>query len=159
MTDKYFNLTVRGLGYAQNARAVTPQAGGNSYTRVDIRAMYGKAADGEQDQGKVRYTSFDCIVPAGSRIAEVFNQDVITAINDKNRKVLVSFTAGDISPRSNTDSDGKTWNKITGRLLDVSYIKVDGEIVHQQRKEEAGTDSEEAESDNTDEAEAAAAAE
>jgi len=130
MSDKYFNLTSRGFGYMSNIRVVQPRNGGDSYTRVDVRAMYGKAANGDQDQGKIRYTTFDLIVPTGSEVSKILTERIVDATNDKDRKVLASFVAGDLFPTSNTGKDGKVYNKITGRLLSLTYVKIDGEIVH-----------------------------
>lgn len=131
MSDKkYFDLHVTGLGYLNRVREVEVRKG-PGFLAADISALRG-------DSDEVEYTKFDCRV-SGEEAQRVIRR-AIQAANDPNRKVLIGFKIGDIYAETFTytkgDKAGTTGVSLKGRLLQVKFVKVDGESVYTAPKTE-----------------------
>lgn len=131
MSDKkYFDLHVTGLGYVNRVREVEVRKG-PGFLAADISALRG-------DSDEVEYTKFDCRV-SGAEAQKVIKR-AMEAANDQNRKVLVGFKIGDIYPETFTYSKGEkagtTGVSLKGRILQVKFVKVDGEMVYTAPKPE-----------------------
>lgn len=122
---KYFDLHTRGLGYMSRVREVAVKGRGTPFMACDINALRGTSDE-------VEYTKFDCRV-SGAEAKKLVKKSMVAA-NDQNRKVLVGFTIGDIYPEAfqyaKGEKAGQTGVEIKGRLLKLSFIKVDGKTVY-----------------------------
>lgn len=118
----YFDLHVTGIGYLNRVRNVTPNRA-DPFWAVDVSALHGSADN-------VEYTYFDCRV-SGRKAQEVIEM-LEQAIKDK-KKVLVGFKIGDIYPDLFTyqsgNKKGQTGVSLKGRLLTISWAKIDGQPV------------------------------
>lgn len=120
--DDFFNLYIRGIGYLNRVREMQPKKG-NPYLCCSIAALHGPA-------DAVEKTLFDCTV-VGAEAIEVVRHFRAAA---EDRKVLIGFRLGDPwidtfiygpdSPKA-----GQVGAIIKARLLMVSWVKIDGEIV------------------------------
>lgn len=141
---KYFDLHLCGLGYLSRVREVASsgRAKAKPFLACSIAAFHG---DPDVENGIV-YLNLDLIV-SGDKAKDVIMTYADDA-NDRDRKVLVCFRAGDhyISTYEIKKGDraGQMGTVLKGRLLKVSWVKVDGELVY--REEQDGGD----ESENAD---------
>jgi len=121
---QYFNLHTKGVGYINRFREVKTQAG--KFCSVTVGFLRGSADN-------VQYTYVDCIV-RNKEVCEVLKakQDVINGDN----KVLAVVTVGDIYAES-FDYNGKTLAGMKGRLIGMTQLKVDGQIVWQKAESES----------------------
>lgn len=123
-TKSFFDLHINGIGYLNRIREVSPKRG-DSFWACDITALNGPSDD-------VGYTRFDCRVSGqeAERLVKRCQQAV-----DMNRKVLIGFKLGDlwtdIFTYSKGEKAGQTGVSLKARLLFISWIKIDGEMVHQ----------------------------
>lgn len=158
----YFDLHVTGLGYVNRIREVKPRKG-DPFLACDIAAL-----NGPSDEPEYRY--FDVRVSGAD--ARHLIRRCEEAVEAK-RKVLIGFRLGDLWPDLFTYTKGKNEGKpgvsLKARLLFVSWIKVDGQLVYKAEakpadnasREDAPTsqdDAPKAESPATDAAEVSAPA-
>ena len=119
----YFDLHVTGLGYVNRIREVKPRKG-DAFLACDIAAL-----NGPSDKPEYRY--FDVRV-SGSDAQHLIRRcdEAVKA----ERKVLIGFRLGDLWPDLFTYTKGKKQGEagvsLKGRLLFVSWIKVDGKLVY-----------------------------
>jgi hypothetical protein len=140
---EYFNLHASGCGYLSRVRWVDPGKrrggrAGDQFLACAINALRGDVANPS-------YTYFDLRV-SGEEAAELIDQ--LKPSVDENRKVFVAFKLGDFYAhsyeRDARDNRGqKTGEKeisalIKGRLLLITHVKVDGEVVYQRDDDAAG---------------------
>ena len=130
-TEKqYFDLHTSGIGYLSRIRVVTPKGQGRKSDPMlccAINALRGSIDDPQ-------YTYFDL------RVTDVEAQRLVNEAKEAvaaNEKVIVAFTIGDIYTHSYTKRvDGadevRAINK--GRLIGISYMKIDGEIVYRRER-------------------------
>ncbi|RCV86948.1 STY4534 family ICE replication protein [Billgrantia montanilacus] len=120
----FFDLHITGLGYLNRIREVTPKRG-NAFWACDIAALTGAADD-------VSYTRFDCRV--SGREAERLVKRCEQAVN-MDKKVLIGFRLGDLWTDTFVYQKGKrqgeTGVSLKARLLFVSWIKINGDMVYQ----------------------------
>jgi len=123
-SNSFFDLHITGLGYLNRIREVTPKRG-DSFWACDIAALNGPSDD-------VGYTRFDCRV--SGQEAEKLVKRCQQAV-DMKRKVLIGFKLGDLWTDTFTyskgDRAGQTGVSLKARLLFISWIKIDGEMVYQ----------------------------
>jgi len=134
-TTGFFDLHITGLGYLNRIREVRPKRG-DAFWACDIAALNGPADD-------VGYTRFDCRI--SGREAEALVKRCRQAVY-QGRKVLVGFKLGDLWTDtfvySKGDKAGQTGVSLKARLLFISWIKVNGEMVYQApRRDEKGASS------------------
>lgn len=141
-TTKYFDLHLKGIGYVNRIREVTPKKG-NPFWSCSISALRGTT-------DSVEYTNLDCRI-SGNDAQKLIRRCEKAVSADK--KVLIGFTVGDIYPEIFEYKQGKrkgeTGLSIKGRLLFVSFIKVDGDEVYRAEKQQA--DDTEAQDDDVQE--------
>jgi len=138
--DQYFDLHTRGFGYLSRVRWVPPKRGrsGQLFLACSINALHGNTS-------APNYTKFDVTV-VGEEAIELIDQ--LAGDVEAERKVLVWFTIGDIwaDLYMREKRDPKTRKPvgeeepaavIKGRLLRVSRIKVDGNVVYETEKPES----------------------
>ncbi|MCH2557666.1 MAG: STY4534 family ICE replication protein [Alcanivorax sp.] len=119
----YFDLHITGLGYLNRIREVTPRKG-DAFLACDIAALNGPSDSPE-------YRRFDVRV-SGSEAQHLIRrcQQAVEA----ERKVLIGFHLGDLWADTFTYSKGKRAGEqgvsLKARLLFVSWIKVDGQLVY-----------------------------
>lgn len=136
---EYFDLHTSGIGYLSRIRTVTPKGSGRKSEPMlccAINAMRGEVDDPQ-------YTYFDLRV-TDKQAARLVQR--CKAAVDTNKKVIVAFVLGDTYVHTYTKVvDGQTQHKaITkGRLFRISYIKVDGQVVHRSEgsADDAGNES------------------
>lgn len=123
-SDKsYFDLHITGLGYLNRIREVQPRKG-DAFLACDIAALNGPSDSPD-------YRRFDVRV-SGSEAQHLIRrcQQAVEA----ERKVLIGFRLGDLWADTFTYSKGKRAGEqgvsLKARLLFVSWIKVDGQLVY-----------------------------
>lgn len=137
----YFDLHTTGIGYLNRIRKVEVRKG-KPFTAVTVAALHGASDD-------VEYSYIDCTV-TGSEAEKLVHRcaPAVTA----GKKVLVAFRIGDIWTDVFTytkgDKIGQPGACLKGRLLFISWIKVDGETVYQTKPKDAETEPEEAVADD-----------
>lgn len=123
-SNSFFDLHITGLGYLNRIREVTPKRG-DAFWACDIAALNGPTDD-------VSYTRFDCRI--SGREAESLVRRCQQAV-DMGKKVLIGFKLGDLWTDTFTyqkgDRQGQTGVSLKARLLFISWIKVNGEMVYQ----------------------------
>ena len=88
--SNYFNLVARGVGYVGRIRKVDGGKGRNAFTynAISVNAMHG---DGTAPE----YTRFE-LEPKSAQAKAVV--DYLMSQNIKDKKVLITFEAGDLMP-------------------------------------------------------------
>ena len=132
----YFDLHATGVGYLNRPRTVTPRKG-EKFLACSISAMRGSADD-------VEYTKFDLRVSGGAAKEDIkFLESEVNA----NKAVIIGFKLGDFYPDAfvyeKGDKKGETGVVLKGRLLKVTFAKVDGKAVElpsMQKAAATGTD-------------------
>ncbi|KVD85150.1 hypothetical protein WS62_19635 [Burkholderia sp. ABCPW 14] len=155
-------MHVTGLGYVNRIREVKPRKG-DAFLACDIAALNGPSNEPE-------YRYFDV------RVSGADAQHLIRRCEEAvkaERKVLIGFRLGDLWPDLFTYTKGKNQGKpgvsLKARLLFVSWIKVDGQLVYKAEAKPADNvsredtpasqdDAPKADSPATDDAEASAPA-
>ncbi|AUV13414.1 hypothetical protein C2U39_15405 [Aeromonas sp. ASNIH3] len=133
-TEKsYFDLHITGLGYLNRIREVKPKKG-DAFLACDIAALNGPSDD-------VSYVRFDTRV-SGSEAQHLVRR-CIDAV-EAEKKVMIGFRLGDLWTDIFTYSKGKNAGNpgvsLKARLLFVSWIKVDGELVYKADSKPTETD-------------------
>lgn len=126
---KYFDLHTTGIGYLNRIREVKPKKG-SPFMAVTVAALKGKTDD-------VEYQYIDCNVVGAE--AEKLIRRCQEAV-DADKKVLASFRIGDIWPdiftHTKGDKAGQPGVSLKGRLLFISWIKVDGVTAYEAKPRE-----------------------
>ena len=142
----YFDLITTGIGYLNRIREV-PVRRGKAFLACDIMALHGASDD-------VEFTRIDCKV-SGEAANELIRscQGAIEA----QKKVLIAFRIGDlwIDPfiYQKGDKQGEPGASLKGRLLFVSWIKIEGEIAYKaERKQETPCGPEQSDANSTESA-------
>jgi hypothetical protein len=129
---RYFDLIVKGTGYLNRPREVNPK-NGKPYLACSIRALRGDASAETLER-----TDFDVRV-TGKKAQELVRQ-YMGEVKER-KKVLMGFRIGDIVAKSYVystgDKAGQTGVVIDGRLILITYIKVDGKLVYRLEKDQA----------------------
>lgn len=116
----YFNLHAEGCGYLNRVRIVRPEKG-SPYVACTIAAKHG-------DTSNPTTTKFDCVV-SGSRAQAIVQQ--LEAAANAEKRVFIGFRIGDFVPEvfvyQNGVRKGETGVVNKGRLLQIRFVKVDGE--------------------------------
>lgn len=133
-TDKsYFDLHIIGLGYLNRIREVKPKKG-DAFLACDIAALNGPSDE-------VSYVRFDTRV-SGTEAQHLVRR-CIQAV-DAEKKVMIGFRLGDLWTDIFTYSKGKNAGNpgvsLKARLLFVSWIKVDGQLVYKTEPRPTDTD-------------------
>jgi Protein of unknown function (DUF3577) len=119
----YFDLHVTGLGYVNRIREIKPRKG-DAFLACEIAALNGPSNEPEYRYFDVRVSGAD---------AQHLIRRCEEAVEAK-RKVLIGFRLGDLWPDLFTHTkgrnQGKTGVSLKARLLFVSWIKVDGQLVY-----------------------------
>jgi hypothetical protein len=122
-SQSYFDLHITGVGYLNRIREVQPRKG-SSFLACDIAALTGPS-------NAVEYRRFD--VKVSGHDAQHLIRKCEEAVNAE-RKVLIGFRIGDlwtdIFTYTKGVNQGKPGVSLKARLLFVSWIKVDGEMVY-----------------------------
>jgi hypothetical protein len=122
-TQTYFDLHTTGFGYLNRIREVKPDRG-DAFLGCDIAALNGPA-------NKPEYRRFD--VRVSGTDAQHLVRRCWQAV-DAERKVLIGFRLGDLWTDVFTYKRGKhageTGVSLKARLLFISWIKIDGELVY-----------------------------
>jgi hypothetical protein len=119
----FFDLHITGLGYLNRIREVKRKKG-DAFLACDIAALNGPSDDPE-------YRRFDVRV-SGSQAQHLIRrcEQAVKA----ERKVLIGFRLGDLWTDIFTYTKGKRAGEqgvsLKARLLFVSWIKVDGQLVY-----------------------------
>jgi hypothetical protein len=130
MSEKtYFDLHITGVGYLNRIREVKPKKG-EPFLACDIAALNG-ASD------KVSYVRFD------TRVSGADAQHLVRRCKEAveaEQKVLIGFKLGDLWTDIFTYAKGKHAGEqavsLKARLLFISWIKIDGELIYKAEKPE-----------------------
>lgn len=122
----YFDLHTQGLGYLNRIREVTPSRG-KAFLACTIAALNGPTESPE-------YRYFDVTV-CGAEARQLVNRYAEAV--EQGHKVLMGFRLGDLWTDlfrySRGEKAGKTGVSLKARLLFVSWVKVNGNLVYQAR--------------------------
>jgi Protein of unknown function (DUF3577) len=127
----FFDLHITGIGYLNRIREVKPKKG-DAFLACDIAALNGPSDDPE-------YRRFDVRV-SGSEAQHLIRrcEEAVKA----ERKVLIGFRLGDLWTDIFTYTKGKRTGEqgvsLKARLLFVSWIKVDGQLVYKAEAKASG---------------------
>jgi hypothetical protein len=135
---KFFDLHTRGIGYLNRVRMVTTKGKGgrrgDSFLACAVNALHGDSEDPNT-------SLFDC------RVSGKEAQDIVQALLPEvtaNKKVIIAFCIGDTYAHTyerkvkvrdannqwKETGETETTALIKGRLLQITYAKVDGEVVY-----------------------------
>jgi hypothetical protein len=144
-SNDYFDLHTRGIGYLNRTRWVDIKGKGGRrsepFMACSINALHGEASDPNT-------SLFDCRV-SGADAQEIIQVLMpLVAAKDKDgrnsNKVIVGFVIGDtyahLYERKVRDNGRETGESemaclIKGRLLQITYVKVNDEVVYHKDKE------------------------
>lgn len=122
-SKSYFDLHITGIGYLNRIRMVTPKKG-EAFLACDIAALNGPSDAPE-------YRRFDVRV-SGSEAQNLIQR--CEKVVSEEHKVLLGFRLGDLWADTFTYTKGKNAGQpgvsLKARLLYVSWIKIDGELVY-----------------------------
>jgi hypothetical protein len=120
--SRYYDFITEGVGYLNRIRMVQPKKG-QSYKACTIKAFVGKTDD-------VEYRECDLIIVGKQARAAVAALEAHVA---SKKAVIVGFRFGDATPSSYVlqkgDKAGDVRFCLKGRLLQLTFAKVDGESV------------------------------
>ena len=135
---KFFDLHTRGVGYLNRVRMVTTKGKGgrrgDSFLACAVNALHGDSEDPNT-------SLFDCRV--SGKDAQDIVQALLPAVED-NKKVIIGFAIGDIyahvyERKSKVRDANNQWKEtgesettalIKGRLLQITYAKINGDVVY-----------------------------
>jgi hypothetical protein len=134
---KFFDLHTRGIGYLNRTRWVNTKGKGgrrgDTFLACSVNALHGDVEDPNS-------TLFDCRVSGTD--AQAIVQAVMPAVDAK-KKVIVGFVIGDIYAhiyeRKVKVQEGDSWREtgetetaalVKGRLLQLTYVKIDADVVY-----------------------------
>lgn len=128
-SQEFFDLHVRGYGYLNRPRLVHPRGKGNRRSDPFLACAI-NALHGSKDDPNTSY--FDCRVSGTD--AQAIVQALIPEV-EADKKVLVAFVIGDIyAHHYERNASGSQQKEIAslikGRLLQITCVKVDGEVVY-----------------------------
>jgi hypothetical protein len=140
----YFDLHITGLGYLNRIREVKPKKG-DAFLACDIAALNGPSDN-------VSYVRFDARV-SGTEAQHLVRR--CTQAVEAEKKVMIGFRLGDLWTDIFTYTKGKNVGKpgvsLKTRLLFISWIKVDGQLVYKaEPKPTDADDRDERDARNTD---------
>lgn len=125
----YFNLHTTGIGYLNDIRLVEHKKG-NPFYACRVAALVG-----ESDSPEYRYFDMNVV----GKETETLIKKCQKAVSEE-KKVLVSFVMADLrldtftySSDSKYHKKGDTGVSLKGRLIRIKMIKIDGEIVYQEK--------------------------
>lgn len=125
--NQHFDLHVNGFGFFNRIRRVEPKKG-KPYWAVTVAACRG-------DEGQKTY--FDCSV-VGNEAKALFDQHLANI--GKDDVVTASVKLGDLYTEtfvySSGVKQGQTGVSLKARLLQIRYLKVNDQVVHQVAKSE-----------------------
>jgi hypothetical protein len=127
----YFDLHITGLGYLNRVREVKPKKG-DAFLACDIAALNGPSDSPE-------YCRFDVRV-SGTEAQHLIRrcEEAVKA----ERKVLIGFRLGDLWVDTFTYSKGERAGQqgvsLKARLLFLSWIKVDDQLVYKAEAKSSG---------------------
>lgn len=116
---QYYDLHITGMGYLNRAREVAVRKN-PSFLAVDITAIHGEA-------NELQKTRFDC------RVMGAEAQDILRLLMphiEAGQKVLVGFRLGDLYAETfiyKGEKAGQTGVSLKARLLQIIWVKVDGQ--------------------------------
>ena len=132
--SEYFDLHTVGCGYLNRVRWVNPgnRGGrqGKPFLCCAINAMHGKASEPSYTYFDLRVSAEDC---------KMLVAQLEQAVSER-KQVFVAFKVGDIYPhqydvpvRDKQTRDEHIENRvlIKGRLIALTHVKVDGEVLYQ----------------------------
>jgi Protein of unknown function (DUF3577) len=119
--SNYFDLHTKGFGYLSRIRTVKPRKG-EAFLACTVSALHGNKSDPNVTKFDLRASG-----EAAQNIVLTFKDDV-----EAQKKVIIGFVVGDIYPEAfEVEKDGQKEQRlvIKGRLLQVSFVKVDGVLI------------------------------
>lgn len=119
----YHDLHTIGTGYFRHLRPV-----GDDYY-VTIAALRGEV-------GSPEYSLFDCRI-VGAKALDILRSPKVRLSLESDAKVKAKFKVGNIASQA-FEHEGETRSKITGRLLRILWIAVDGELIELPSEPEPG---------------------
>jgi len=122
-THPYFDFITTCVAYVNRVKQIFPQAGGRVFTpywTAKLAVLVSKGSD-------VQYRFIDCTIPAEE--AEKLVCLYMAEANNQESKVLAGVRLSDLHAETFTKKDGKVVPCLKGRLIKISWLKVNGRMV------------------------------
>ena len=119
----YFDFITTGVAYVNRVKQIFPQAGGRVFTpywTAKLAVLVSKGND-------VQYRYIDCTIPAEE--AEKLVCLYMAEANNQAGKVLAGVRIADLHAETFTKKDGEVVPCLKGRLIKISWMKVNGNMV------------------------------
>jgi hypothetical protein len=119
----YFDFITTGVAYVNRVKQIFPQAGGRVFTpywTAKLAVLVSKGND-------VQYRYIDCTIPAEE--AEKLVCLYMAEANNQAGKVLAGVRIADLHAETFTKKDGEVVPCLKGRLIKISWLKVNGKMV------------------------------
>ena len=142
---KYYDITIRGVGNLYRPRIVKPKEGNNNeYKAIDINML-----NGHEDN--VKYVRFSTKI-VGNHAKEVLTRhwDRLVKADRDGQEILAQAVITDPRPASYQTKQGEVRHYIQGRLVWLSFIRIDGEEIYKAPPREANGASSQTSSTNED---------
>ena len=142
---KYYDIAIRGVGYLNRPRIVNPKEGNNNeYRAININML-----NGHEDN--VKYVRFSTTI-VGSHAKEVLTRhwDRLIKADADGQQILAQAVITDPRPGSYETKQGEVRHYIQGRLVSLSFIRINGEEIYKAPPREANGTSSQTSSTNED---------
>ena len=123
-SKQYFDFIATGVAYVNRVKQILPQAGGRDfapYWTAKLAVLVSESDD-------VQYRYIDCTIPAeeAAKLICLYS----TEANNPNFKVLIGFRIANLRAKSFTRKDGECASMLKGRLIKISWLKVNNRKVY-----------------------------
>lgn len=130
MSEKYFDLTLEGLGYLNNIREI-PRTNKEPLWGCTIAALRGAVENAD-------YTYFECLA-AGIEVKRLIKKIKVNA--DTKQRILIGFTLGSLRAKpfffESGQKRGQPGVQLNTNLIHIKWIKIDGVDVYKAKPDNA----------------------
>ena len=123
-TQTYFSFIATGVAYVNRVKQILPQAGGHDFTPYWTANLAVLVSEGND----VQYRHIDCTIPAEEAVKLICLYSA--EANDPKSKVLCGFRVANLRAETFTRNNGDIVSSLKGRLIKVSWMKVNNRKVY-----------------------------
>ena len=123
-SKQYFDFIATGVAYVNQVKQILPQAGGRDFAPYWTAKLAVLVSAGDD----VQYRYIDCNIPAeeAAKLICLYS----TEANNPKFKVLIGFRISNLRAKSFTRNDGECASMLKGRLIKISWLKVNNRKVY-----------------------------